>query len=383
MSWFDMKYLYALFILFSFIAPAAAQTIQLPETEAKQAYVVDFETGTVLYDKNGEEQMPTSSMSKVLTSVVADDAVRSGKVSLDQKFAVSEKAWKMGGSRMFLDVNTEVAVGDLIKGVIIQSGNDACVALAEGIAGSEANFVVMMNEKAKEIGMDHSNFMNASGWPDPNHYSTAKDLTKLAVYLIKNYPEEYKVYSMKDFTYNNIKQGNRNPLLYRNIGADGIKTGHTDAGGYGLMGSAVAGDRRVVLVINGTSSMQARADELAKLMEWALTSFKNMTLTQKDKVVDTAPVVLSEVRQIPVVAAEDVKSTVPSFTKDGAKVTLTYQSPLKAPIAKGDVVGKIDIVLANGQTKTVDAVAGADAPEMSFFKKIMEKLMIKTVGVPE
>ncbi len=378
-----MKLLYGLILSFLISAPALAQSVVLPDTSAKQAYVVDFDTGAVLFDKNGTERMPTSSMSKVLTSVVVDDAIRSGQISKDTKFKVSEKAWKTGGSRMFLDVNTEVSVDDLIHGVIIQSGNDACVVLAEGVAGSEANFVAMMNQKAEEIGMTDSHFMNSNGWPDPNHYSTAKDLTKLAVYLIRNYPDEYKMYSDKEFTYNNIKQGNRNPLLYRNIGADGVKTGHTEDGGYGLIGSAVAGGRRVVVVINGTDSMQARADESAKLMEWALTSFKNVEILKKGTVLAEVPVVLSEQKSVKLIASDGYAATVPAFSKDASKVSVTYKSPAVAPIKAGDVLGTASFKLANGDIREVPLVADVDAAQSSFFKRLSEKLMILLVGVPE
>ena len=378
-----MKFILSFLLLTLLSVPSFAQEITLPETSAKQAYIVDFDTGVVLYNKNGEERMPTSSMSKVLTTIVADDAIRAGTISKDQKITVSEKAWKTGGSRMFLDLNSEVSVGDLLKGIVIQSGNDACVALAEGIAGSEATFVVMMNRKAEEIGMKDSHFMNSNGWPDPNHYSTAKDLALLGTYLIKTYPEEYKVYAEKEFTYNNIKQGNRNPLLYKNIGADGIKTGHTDDGGYGLMGSAVAGDRRVVLVINGTTSMQARADESSKLMEWALTSFKNVNLFEKGTVMAQVPVVLSPTRQINLIVNEQYRTTVPSFAKDAAKVNVTYKSPVVAPVKAGDVLGSARLVLPDGTLKEVSLVAAVDVEESSFFKRLSEKLMILLVGVPE
>ncbi len=363
---------------------AHAAEVTAPETAAKQAYIVDFDTGTVLYDKNGNERMPTSSMSKVLTTIVADDAIRSGKIRRDQMFPVSENAWKSGGSRMFLDLNSSVSVDNLLRGIIIQSGNDACIVMAEGIAGSEANFVVMMNDKAKEIGMKDSHFMNSNGWPDPNHYSTAHDLAMLGTYLIRNYPQEYKMYSEKEFFYNNIKQGNRNPLLYKNIGADGIKTGHTDDGGYGLMGSAVAGNRRVVLVINGTNSMQARADESVKLMDWALKSFKNIHLIQKGQIVADAPVVLSETRKVGLRADRSVLLTVPSFAANGdVKGTITYNSPVTAPFKAGDKLGVLSFKLPNGQSENIDLVAVDDVPQSGFFKRVFERFMILLVGAPE
>lgn len=379
-----MKYALSLILIILMSAPVYAQEVVKPETSAKQAYVMDFDTGSVLYDKNGTERMPTSSMSKVLTTIVADDALRMGTVTKDQKVIVSEKAWKTEGSRMFLDLNSEVTIGDLLKGIIIQSGNDACVALAEGIAGSEANYVVMMNQKAREIGMADSHFMNSNGMPDPNHYSTAKDLALLGSYLIRNYPEEYKTYSEKEFTYNNIKQGNRNPLLYRNIGADGIKTGHTEEGGYGLIGSAVAGERRVILVINGTASMQARADESAKLMEWALTSFKNVEMVNKGAVLAEVPVVLSPVRKMTLVSSESFRATVPSFVKAGdTKISVSYKTPLIAPIKAGDTLGMASLTMPDGSKKEFPLLASSDAEKLPFFKGMIEKLMIMLVGVPE
>jgi D-alanyl-D-alanine carboxypeptidase (penicillin-binding protein 5/6) len=239
-----------------------------------------------------------------------------------------------------------------------------------------------MNKKAKEIGMKNSNFTNSSGWPDPNHYSTPRDLAIMAKYLINNYPEEYKYYSEKEFTFNNIKQGNRNPLLYQNIGADGVKTGHTEEAGYGLIGSAVQGDRRVVMVINGTKSMQERADESAKLMDWALKGFKNFHVTKKDMVVGEASVVLGQARTVPLVAAQDLKMTLPR-TMSGIKLTLNYNTPLKAPLKAGDKVGEIKIEVPNMPSQTVPAIVKTDVPEANFFKRLFEKLMLTLVGTPK
>ncbi|MDD3021960.1 MAG: D-alanyl-D-alanine carboxypeptidase [Alphaproteobacteria bacterium] len=378
-----MKFMLPLILLSLMPFPVFAQEVPKPEISAKQAYIMDFQTGATLYDKNGEERMPTSSMSKVLTAIVADDALRDGTVTKEQMVTVSEKAWKTEGSRMFLDINSQVSIDDLMHGIIIQSGNDACVALAEGIAGSTANFVIMMNKKAADIGMKNSHFMNVDGLPDPEHYSTAQDLALMAAYLIKAYPEEYKLYSQKEFTYNNIKQGNRNPLLYRKIGADGVKTGHTEVGGYGMIGSAVAGDRRVIVVINGTDSMQVRADESAKLTEWALTSFKNINLIDKGAMMAEASVVLSDTRKMKLLSSESYLATVPSFSKDAGKVIVTYKSPLVAPIKQGDVLGTASFALPDGSMKEVPLVAANDAEQSSFFKRLFEKLMILAVGVPE
>lgn len=384
------KFLFS-FVCFSLALPpltVQAQEVTVPETAAKNAYIVDFDTGTVLMEKNADEKVPTASMSKVLTTIVVYDALKSGKLTMEQTLPVSERAWaksdpKLGESTMFLPLGSMAKVEDLIRGVVIQSGNDACVVLAEGVAGSEENFVAMMNEKAAEIGMENSHFMNSTGVDDPNHYSTPRDLATMSVYLIKHYPEDYKYYSEKEFVYNNIKQGNRNPLLYKNIGADGIKTGHTSVAGYGLIGSGTAGGRRIVMVINGTKSMQERADESAKLMSWALTSFKNMDLVKKDAVIAKAPVVLGTAREVEIAAAEDFRATVPSFTKNTAQMAASYQVPLKAPVKAGDKVGTLLVTLANGTTKEIPLVATQDVAEAPFFSRLMEKIMLMVAGTPK
>ncbi len=379
-----MKHFFFLFLSLILVTSVSyAQEMTAPETEAKQAIILDYETGTVLFEKNADEKMPTSSMSKVLTTVVVYDAIRDGKLKLDQELPVSERAWKTSGSRMFLDLNTNVKVEDLIKGVVIQSGNDACVVLAEGVAGTEENFSDLMNRKAADIGMDNSHFMNSNGWPDPNHYSTARDLAKLGIYLIKNYPEDYKYYSEIDFTYNNIKQGNRNPLLYKTLGADGIKTGHTEDGGYGLIGSAVSNGRRIVMVINGTSSMQARADESEKLLKWAEVSFKNVDLVKKGTIVGKVPVVLGAAREVDMVPADNLRVTVSAFGKVPAQIAATYKAPLVAPVKAGDKVGSLVVTLTNGTTQEIPLVAVADVPQAPFFKRIMEKFMLLIVGTPK
>lgn len=382
---------HSLFLVSFFVigsVAAHAQEVQGPETLAKNAYIIDYNTGTVLYEKNADERVPTASMSKVLTTIVVYDALKSGKLSMDQMLPVSQRAWeksnpKLGESTMFLDLNSTVKVEDLVRGVVIQSGNDACIVLAEGVAGSEENFVVMMNDKAAEIGMKNSHFMNSTGIDDPEHYSTPRDLATMSEYLIRNYPEDYKYYSEKEFIHNNIKQGNRNPLLYKNIGADGIKTGHTSTAGYGLIGSAVAGDRRVILVINGTKSMQERADEATKLLHWALVSFKNEDIVKKGQEIAKIPLVLGAKREVSVVAADTLTATVPTYTKKAAQLTATYKAPAVAPIKTGDKLGSVLVTLANGSTKEVDLIAGEDVAEAPFFSRMMEKLMILLVGTPK
>ena len=371
-------------LLLALLTFSVAAQAQVPlETVAKNAYIVDYETGQVLFNKAGDEKMPTSSMSKTMTMYMVFDALKSGKLTLEQELPVSENAWRMQGSKMFVAINSQIKVSDLIKGVIVQSGNDACIVLAEGVAGSEENFAVLMNEKAKEIGMANSNFTNASGWPDDNHYSTPRDLALMATYLISHYPEDYKYYSEKEFTYNNITQGNRNPLLYANMGADGVKTGHTDVAGYGLIGSAVRDGRRVVMVINGTKSMQERADEAKKLIEWALVSFKTVDIAKQGKVYAEAPVVLGAATNVPLTIGKDVRMTIPFQDVKAVKMQASYQVPLKAPVKAGDEIGKLSIQVGQLPAQLVPLLAAQDVPASGFFMQAMEKLMIHAVGVPE
>jgi D-alanyl-D-alanine carboxypeptidase (penicillin-binding protein 5/6) len=268
-----MKLLGLVFAFVLFSVPAFAQAVIPPQTAAKQAILVDAQTGAVLFAKNADERMPTSSMVKVMTIYLTFEGLKQNKLQMDDALPVSSYAWKQEGSRMFVNPGDHVRVEDLIRGVVIQSGNDASVVLAEALGGSEASFAERMNAKAKELGMANSHFMNATGMPDPNHYSTARDLAALAIAVIRDYPEYYHYFSELDFTYNKIKQGNRNPLLYRNIGVDGIKTGHTESGGFGLIASSLREGRRLILVVNGLESMQSRADEPAALLEWGYREF--------------------------------------------------------------------------------------------------------------
>ncbi len=363
------------------LAPVTANALTPDEVAAKQMYAIDYDTGAVLMDKNGTEQMPTSSMSKVMTMYLVFDALKSGRLKLDDTFPVSEKAWRMQGSKMFIPLGEQIKVEDLIRGVIIQSGNDATIALAEGLAGSEEAFADRMNQKAAELGMKNSHFMNASGWPDPNHYSTAQDLTILAKALITNFPEYYKYYSETEFTYHGIKQGNRNPLLYRNIGADGVKTGHTDIAGYGLIGSGVRDGRRVIFVFNGTKSMQARADEAFKVLSWGLGSFMNLSPYADHRPVTDAKVVLGAAPTVPVVLERTFAVTVPRLGGSAAKITAEYKEPLVAPIKKGDPIGTLNVQMNPGEPPiALPMVAGADVPEMGLFARTFAKAMYTITG---
>jgi len=353
---------------------ALAQAVAPLETAARQAYLVDVSTGTSLFAKDPDVQMPTSSMSKMLTMYLVFEAIKNGKVTLNQTFPVSEHAWKQEGSRMFLNLGERAKVEDLIRGVIVQSGNDAAVTLAEGLAGSEEAFAEMMNAKAQQLGMKNSHFVNATGMPDPQHYSTAHDLATLATALIHDFPADYHYFSELEFTYNNIKQGNRNPLLYRAMNVDGLKTGHTDVGGYGLTASALRNGRRMVLVLNGMSDMQARADESAKVLDWGYREYGLYPVAKAGDTVAEARVWLGQKASVPVVAASDLDITLPRSARAGLKADAVFDQPIPAPVRKGQVVGKLIVTAPGMEHKEVPLVAAWDVDRLGFFARLSAKL---------
>lgn len=339
--------------------------------------MIDFDTGMVLFEKNPDQKMPTSSMSKVITAYLVFEALKDKKLALSDEFTVSEKAWRMQGSKMFVDVNKKISVENLLRGVIVQSGNDATIVLAEGIGGTEDEFARALTKKAKELGMNNSNFVNASGWPDPNHYSTARDLAILGYSLIKNFPEYYSFYSEKEFSYNGIKQENRNPLLYRDMGADGIKTGHTEDGGYGLIGSGVRDSRRVILVVNGLADDKERAAESARLLEWGLSGFENHKLFGAGEAAGTAAVVMGQSATVDMVSADDIKVTVPKLARNDLKVDIKYNEPLVAPIQKGQEIGVAQIHIPQGATIEIPLLAAQDVQKLGFLPGMLAKAKLK------
>ena len=360
-------------VLFASLAalPGHAATV---DTIARQAILIDTTTDTVLMEKAADERMPTSSMSKMMTAYLVYDALRDGRITLDTKFPVSKKAWQTGGSKMFVQINDTIRVEDLLRGLLIQSGNDAAVVLAEGLAGSETAFADRMNEMAKTLGMNASHFVTSNGLPDPEHYSTARDLAILAERMISDFPQYYRYDSEREFTWNKIKQGNRNPLLYRDMGVDGIKTGHTDSGGYGLTASGIRDDRRLILVVNGLPSMQSRADEGARLLEWGWSQFRLYPLFKAGAAVDEATVWLGTEDKVPVTVAQDLAMTLQPADFDKMTVTARFQEPIEAPIAKGQVLGEIDIAPPDGPVRKVPLVAAQDMPEASIFRAFGMKL---------
>lgn len=351
---------------------ASAATI---DTEARQAILMDADTGTVLFAKNADQHMPTSSMSKVMTMYMVFDRLKNGKLSLEDSLPVSRRAWDLGGAKtegstMYLPLGANVKVEDLIRGVLVQSGNDATIVLAEGLGGTEEAFCRNMTKRAHDMGMKDSNFTNAAGLPDANHYSTAHDLAILAIHTIHDFPEYYHYFSELEFTYNKIKQGNRNPLLYRGMGVDGLKTGHTEAGGYGLIASAKRGDRRLVLVINGLTSMQSRADEPARLLEWGFHEFDDYALFKPGETVDTLPVSLGTAATVPATIADGLKITLTNEQRRAMKVAVESQLPLAAPVAKGSVVATLKVTAPDLQTVEIPLVAANDVPRLGLFGRM-------------
>ena len=363
------------------ISSAHAQAVAPLDVAARQVYLVDAATGTTLYAKDADAKMPTSSMSKMMTMYVVFDALKNGKLKMDSMLPVSEHAWKQEGSRMFLNVGQTAKVEDLIRGVVIQSGNDAAVTLAEALgSGSESAFADIMNTKAKELGLSNSHFMNATGLPDPQHYSTAHDLAMLAMALQHDFPEYYHFFSEQNFTYNGISQGNRNPLLYRNMNVDGLKTGHTDVGGYGLTASAVRDGRRVFMVLNGMDDMQARADESAKVLDYGYREFGLYPIAKAGDVMAAPSVWLGESKSVQIVSAQDVTLTLPRSARSGLKAVVSFDQPLEAPVKKGQQVGVLTITAPGIEAKTVPLIASEGVAEVGFFSRLLSKMSVMFGG---
>jgi D-alanyl-D-alanine carboxypeptidase (penicillin-binding protein 5/6) len=347
------------------------------ETAARQAIVVDANTGQVIFEKDADKRMPTASMSKVMTAYVVADALAKGEITKDTPMLVSKNAWRPGAddSKMFVELGNRIPVWQLLQGVIVQSGNDACVVLAEGIAGSEAAFAERMNAAAQKLGMKDSHFTNATGLPDPNHYSTPRDLAKLAVAYMHDFPDVAALDHQMDFTYHGIKQGNRNPLLYvPGLGADGVKTGHTEEAGYGLIGSAVQNGRRVIIVLSGMASMKERASESERVMRWAFDAFTSpMLFKANDKVVE-ADVWQGKQGKVDLIVKQDVAYLMPRNAAPKMVVKVKYQTPLAAPVKAGAEVGTLEVSAPGVPTKTVPLVTAATVEELGPIDRIKSTL---------
>ena len=339
-------------------------------SEAREAILMDADTHAILFEKNADVLMPPASMSKLMTVAMVMDRLADGSLKMEDTFPVSEAAWRMQGSKMFVELGAQIPVADLLRGIIVQSGNDACVVVAEGIGGDEQTFARMMTERARQIGLTHSVFRNSSGWPHPEHVMTARDLAILSDYIITRHKQYYSIFSEIDFTWHGIKQGNRNPLLYSFPGADGLKTGHTEEAGYGLVGSAVRDGRRLIVVITGMESDRKRGIEAARLLTLGFGEFDNYTLVKAGQKVEDADVWLGSVKKVPLVAAREVKLTLPRAARKELKVKLVYQAPLPAPLEKGAEAGVINITAPGMAPVSVPVVTGDEVEKLSFLSKI-------------
>lgn len=355
------------------------------ETQARNAILMDYDTGQYLYVKDHEKMVPPASMSKLMTVNMIFEKLKDGSLSLDDTFTVSERAWKLGGaasggSTMFLKIGEKVRVEDILKGILIQSGNDACIVAAENLAGSEDDFAEMMNKRARELGLNNSSFVNSTGLPHPDQKMSVEDLAKLARHIIKEFPEFYHIFSEKYYTHNNITQGNRNPLLYSMPNADGLKTGHTEEAGFCLTASAKKGERRLIEVMTGMNSNKERSEEAERLMEWGFREFNNYNLLNKGQEIADIPVVFGNEKEVRLVVPETVKRTLKKSQAPKIKMTAVYDKPVKAPVAAGDKLGEVRIELDGQEMENVPLVADKNIEKLGFFGRIGQNLKYLLFG---
>ena len=352
------------------------------DIQARTAILQDFLSGEILYEKESDKSIYPASMTKVMTAIIAFDLLKSGDLSLDDKFIVSEKAWRLsqaGYSSMFIMVGDEISVENLLKGIIVASGNDACIALAEGIAGTEEEFALMMSAKAAEIGMVNTNFANSSGINNPNNVSTVKDILLMSHYLIKEFPDEYRYFSEKEFTWDRtggdpITQGNRNPLLYKNFGVDGIKTGYLAVEKYSLASSLIRNGRRLIAVGSGFESKNARSRESKKLLTWGITNFDLVEIAKSNEPIDKIEVWLGKKEQVSVYVRNDIYKTIPKARKRLLKVSLVYNGPVQAPIKKDDVIGKLKVVYDGEFLNEYEILALNDVKKLNVFSRLLKSI---------
>jgi len=345
------------------------------ETKAKQAILMDADTSEVLFTFNGNERMPPSSMSKIMTAYIVFDYLSKGRIKLDDSFAASEKAWSKKGSSMFIPIGRYVTVNELLLGLIVQSGNDAAIILAEGISGSEEEFALLMNDYGKRMGLQNSNFVNATGWPDPEHYMSCNDLAIIADRTIEDFPDYYKYYKIKDFTYNNIVQYNRNTLIMKDNWVDGLKTGHTEIGGYGLVASGVRSDRRLIAVVNGLASDKARILEAEGLLNYGFANFKNVVIAKANQPFLELAVYGSEIDLTKVGTNKDVIIPVASHLSDKFKVVYKVKTPLIAPLAKGTEIGELIVEKPENKGQLLYKLFTMEnIPQLPFYKRFFNNL---------
>jgi len=338
-------------------------------TPSEYVMIMDFDTGKTLFEKNADEPMKPASMAKMMTTYLAFKQIKKGSLKLDDKFIVSEKAYRKGGSRTFVEVGKQVSVGDLLRGIIVQSGNDAAIVIAEGLAGTEEAFAEEMTSQAKKLGMENTVFGNSTGWPDEVTMTTARDLAILARSIIRDFPELYKIYSETSFTYNNIKQNNRNPLLYSLEYADGLKTGHTQASGYGLTASAERDGMRIIMVVNGLGSMKERRLESTRLMDLSFRLFQKYDLIKSDEIVHNAQVWMGEEESVPLAVKDTVSAVLDRKTHSNITRRTEIQDTINAPVVKGQQLGEI-ILTIDGNDERYPLLATKDIPQLPFHRRI-------------
>ena len=349
---------------------------QTLETTAEHAILVDADSDAVLFDKDADARMPPASMSKLMTVAVVFDALKAGKLKLTDQFTVSENAWRnggaaSGGSTMFAKLGSSIAVDDLIHGIIIQSANDGCIVVAEGMAGSEVSFAGMMNDEAKKIGLTGSHFVNSTGLPDPGQYMTAHDLARLGKYLISTFPEFYPIYSQTEFTWNKIRQFNRNPLLDMNMGADGLKTGYTKESGYGLVASAARDGERLILVINGTKTEKERGTEAKKIMDWGFAAFERVAFFKAGDTLGAARVFGGAAGSVPVAAKGPIDALLPHGTRDQVTGKIVYRGPVPAPIKSGQEIGTLQLTQNDRVVREAKVYAATDVAVGSMQQRVL------------
>ncbi len=347
-----------------------------PQLAAKSYMLMDAASGEVLVEHNGDERLPPASLTKLMTAYIATLEIQKGQISDNDMVTVSEKAWRTGGSRMFIQVNTQVSVDDLLHGIIIQSGNDASVAMAEHIAGSEEAFADMMNSTAQRLGMSNTHFVNATGLPHPEHYSSANDMAKLARAIIYEDPAHYAIYAQKEFFWNNIKQPNRNLLLWRDKTVDGLKTGHTEEAGYCLVASAVRDNMRLISVVFGTDSEQARAAETQKLLTYGFRFFETRTFYQKGTELAEAQVWKGQQSKLKAGLAQDLTMTLPRGQVEKLQAVMSFNGTLTAPIQQGDVIGKVEVKLDDKVVRSTDLVALETVEEGGLFRRFWDSIRL-------
>ena len=376
-----MKLFKIFFIILIFLLFQQKSYSQI-EVDANYVILQDHLSGKILYEKNADDKIYPASMTKIMTAIVTFDLLKKGETSLDEMITISEKAWRLsqsGYSSMFIMLNDQVSVEDLLKGIIIISGNDACVALAEGLSGTEKDFVMLMNEKAEEIGLENTNFNNSSGINDVSNYSTVRDILKMSRYMIQNYPEYYSYFKETSFTWDRtggdpITQGNRNPLLYKDVGVDGIKTGFLTVEKYSLASSIKSGKRRMTAVASGFKTKNSRSRESMKLLNWGLRKFDTIQIAKKDEIMTSLNVWLGKKSKVEILPSEDVYLTIPKRKKKIIKAVFEYEGPIPAPIKKGDTLGLLNVYVSDELKKQINILAAEDIEKSNIFSRIFKSL---------